>query len=575
MGTRIDAIELQPFIEQTLELWHVPGASVAVVQDGQVVLNQGFGVRNTAAGLPVTADTLFPIASCTKAFTAMGIALLVDEGKLAWDTPVRTYLPDFKLYDPYATASITLRDMLCHRSGLPRHDIAWYASNFNRKEIVRRLPYLEPNQELRATWQYQNMMYTTAGFLIGELTGMSWERFIQQRIFDALGMRRTNTSTSLTQQDADHSRPYSYRDGVLTEFPYYEVDEGSATGPAGAINSCANDMAMWLVAQWGGSGAAGRALVAPHTLAEMHKPHMFIEDPQMRLRFESEFLSYGLGWFLRSYKGQFCVSHGGNIDGFSSLVSFLPCQNIGVVVLSNGDGLQNAIPTIITNTVYDRIVGLAPTDWNARYRAFYDERTTAEEQSRQQSQEQRRAAPLSHPLEDYLGDYEHPGYGIYSVRSLDHGLELVANDKIHMPLEHYHYDVFDAYFERFHMHLKLTFASDCRGMISGFSTQIDPLVKDIVFTRLPDRHLSDPAVLVQCVGTYDVQGTALVVELKEGKLFVSLPGQNYELLPYRGMEFTFKGLSGYSVTFQQYEAAWYQQVVLTQPGWAFTAQRTA
>ncbi len=577
MNEKFPMAELQEFIEKTLNLWHVPGTSIAVVKDGDAILSHGFGLRNLEQKMPVTAETIFPIASCTKAFTAMCIALLVEEGKLEWDKPVRQYLPDFKLHDPHATELMTPRDLLCHRSGLPRHDMMWYGSNFSRREIIRRLQYIEPNCAFRSTWQYQNMMYMVAGFLAGQIAGTTWEDLVQSRIFDVLVMSRSNTSTSITQNDPNHSLPYLYRKGTLTEIPYYEADERGASGPAGSINSCANDMARWLAIHTHGGKVGERSFISPHILEEMHQPHVFIDDPQGRQHLGFEFLSYGLGWSLRSYKGQVLASHKGGTDGFSSIVSFLPRHNLGIIALSNSDATYNDTPSVISYTIYDRLLGLEPTDWNAKCKQVYDEIHQAEDRSKQQSTAQRREALPSHPIEDYLGDYEHPGYGVYSICKSEHGLELVANNKIAMPLQHYHFDVFEANLDRFDMCLKLAFSNDVKGNISGFATQIEPMVMDVFFARLPDHHLTDPTFLTQFTGQYELQGTALAVELtvelKDGKLFVSLPGQQHELIPYQGTEFTLKGLTGFSIAFKQDENEIFHQIILTQPHVVFIANR--
>ena len=179
--------ELKKFFEKTLELWHVPGLALAVLKDGEVILCEGYGLRQIGNSAPITSETLFPIASCTKAFTAMSLGLLVDAGKLDWDTPVKHYLPAFQMWDPFATERLTPRDLLAHRSGLPGHDMMWYASNFDRREILARLRYLEPTCDLRSTFQYQNLMYSVAGVLVEEITGSSWEDFVQAQIFDCLG----------------------------------------------------------------------------------------------------------------------------------------------------------------------------------------------------------------------------------------------------------------------------------------------------------------------------------------------------------------------------------------------------
>jgi CubicO group peptidase (beta-lactamase class C family) len=195
------------FVNKILQEWKVQGCAVAIIQDGELLLSQGFGLRNAAEGLEVTPETLFPIASCTKAFTATSMAMLADEGKLDWDTPVRTYLPSFRMFDSFATERMTPRDLVTHRSGLPRHDLMWYNSSRTRKELFERLQYLEPYKDLRTVWQYQNLMYMVAGYLVGELSGMSWEAFVQQRIFQPLGMTNSLFDIDQAKELPNCSRP--------------------------------------------------------------------------------------------------------------------------------------------------------------------------------------------------------------------------------------------------------------------------------------------------------------------------------------------------------------------------------
>jgi len=208
---------LDALIHQTLERWHVPGLALAVVSGDEVLHLTGYGQRDPTRGLPVTPETLFPIASMTKSFAAMSFGLLVDDGKLEWDKPVRTYLPSWQMFDPILTETLTVRDMLSHRSGLPSHDWIWWGSDFTRRDLLARLRHLEPNAPIRSRFQYNNVLYMLASLIVEEVAGVSWERFVQTRIFDELGMKRSNFSTRITQQDPDHARPHVYREGPLRE----------------------------------------------------------------------------------------------------------------------------------------------------------------------------------------------------------------------------------------------------------------------------------------------------------------------------------------------------------------------
>jgi CubicO group peptidase (beta-lactamase class C family) len=566
--------ELDSFVQHTLDTWHAPGVAVAVVKDGEVILSQGFRLRNVAQNLPATADTIFPIASCTKAFTAACLALLVDEGKLEWDKPVKDFMPAFKLYDDFATSRMTPRDLLCHRSGLPRHDLVWYASRFSRREVFKRLRYCEPNKDLRTTFQYQNMMYMVAGLLVEELTGLTWEKFVQQRIFDVLGMARSNTSSRQMREDANHGFPYLWKRATgLKEIDFYDQDESISTGPAGTICSTVSDLSKWVQVQLGGGRLGEVQFLSANAIQQMHTPHIFIDDAQLRLRFGMEFTSYALGWFTRSYKGQVLVQHGGNIDGFSSLVSLLPRRGLGVAVLTNSDGYYNSVPAAITYTLYDRLLGLEETDWNARLIKFSDEGLDAEEKGKAVSGEERKSAVPSHPIADYLGEYTHPGYGSYVFSQEGEMLKLVANDTLTMVVKPYHYDIFEAINERWEMNVKLRFETDSKGSICGFYAQLEPSVKELYFTKQADQRLSDPTYLRQFCGEYDLLGMLLVISLRETCLVASLPDQEHVLVPYQGTEFTLKGETGFGIKFKLDETGVCQSADLYQPGAVFTAKR--
>jgi len=577
MDEKYPKSEFKEFVEKALELWHVPGLAVAVIKNGHVILCEGYGVRNIAENLPVTPETLFPIASCTKAFTAMSVALLVDEGKLDWDKPVRDYLPTFKLQDKFASERMTPRDLLTHRSGLPRHDMMWYGTNYNRQEIFNRLNYLEPSRDFRYEFQYQNIMYMVAGLLAGDMVGTSWEEFVQTRIFDQLDMKYSNLSTVVTQKSGNFATPYLYRDGQLKDIPFFEADgEKDAVGPAGNIISCVRDMAKWLQLQTNGGKLGELQFISAANLEQMHTPHIFVDDPQARNRFGYEFTSYGLGWGMRSHKGEVLVQHGGAIDGFASFASLMPRHNLGIVVLSNSDAYYNPAPNLVTCTIYDRLLELEQTDWNELVKPYYDEIVEAEKQSKEKSSAERKTeAPPSHPVEAYLGNYEHPGYGKVSIRKDDDQLRMIVNDKLTLSLEHYHYDIFEAYFEKFDYLVKLSFSSDLKGNISQVAIQMEPMVKDIIFNRLPDPRLTDENFLKKFVGVYDFQKTLLTIALKEGKILAaSIQGQpEYILLPYQGTEFNLKGLSGFSIEFKQNDKGECVEAIVTQPGMVFTATK--
>jgi len=249
---------LDTFAAKVLKDWHAAGVTIAVVEKGKVVYTGGFGYRDLDKKLPVTENTQFAIGSCTKAFTSSILGMLQKDGKVDIDKPVRNYLPELKFQNEYTNVHATLRDMMCHRTGLPRHDLSWYASWATRSELLERIQYMEPTAELRAKWQYNNFMFMAQGVVIEKLTGKSWEENMKEKILKPLGMDNTNLSTNDMEKSPDHSLAFVTKDSSIKSIPYRNID---AMGPAGSVNSCAKDMAKWLITWVNGGKFNGKELI--------------------------------------------------------------------------------------------------------------------------------------------------------------------------------------------------------------------------------------------------------------------------------------------------------------------------
>lgn len=564
--------DLGKYVDGLLEDWTTPGTAVAVVRGGEIVFSQGFGKRNLADDLPVTAKTVFSIASCTKAICCASLAILADNGKLDWDEPVRTYLPDFALYDPVATDRITPRDLVSHRSGLPRHDALWYGGGLSRAEMVSRLRYLEPTTDLRAVWQYQNLMYLTAGYLAGVIAGCEWEELVRRRIFEPLGMNDSGFSVSQAQQMPDHARPYREQDEVTKEIPFLNID---AIAPAGAITSTIDDMSRWLLLNLNRGELDGQRIISEAQMAELHAPRMVM--PTWNKYPESKLPAYALGWAVDSYRGHTKAAHGGNIDGFSSLVSFLPEDGIGVVVLTNKNG--SSIPSNITFTVIDRLLDLPKLPWNDRYKQDDAVTKAAAGAGKERSAaETVTGTTPSHPLADYAGAYEHDGYGRLLIQEHDDraGLELRYN-ALAGPLTHRHYDTFEHDFRELGVKFPFTFATDATGDIVSVAVPMEPMVKDIVFVKQPPAEMRTQRFLERLAGIYDFNGQPLSVSWKSPtSLQAAMPGMPMaELEPRRGTEFRVKDRSGFRLEFQLEEddAGPAAAIVLITPSGVFTVPR--
>jgi len=534
------------FVEAQMKEWKVPGVAIAIVKDGKVVLERGYGQRDVKGALAVDAATLFAIGSSTKAFTALDLALLVDEGKLEWDKPVVSYMPDFKLQDETATKLMTPRDLLTHRSGLPRHDLMWYGSNATREEMYGRLQYLQPSASVRNRFQYQNLMVMTAGILAGELTGTTWEAFTRERILVPLGMESTVFSVPDAEKSGNVSKPYELKGDAeeLTEMAYRDVQ---ALGPAGTIFSSANDMAEWLKLQLGDGTLDGKPIVSGAQLAEMHKPQMVAESPFVFP--ENPIVLYGLGWFVQPYRGHARIHHGGNIDGFSAMVSLMPDENAGAVILTNLNG--NPLPMILSDAIHDRLAELEPVDWSGRYKARREQMKAMEKESEKAREGERRTGTKpSHPLADYAAEYEHPAYGVLTITVSGKPEALAMSYNGFEPaLAHWHYDVFRVTESDLKGAL-VAFGGNLKGDIETVTVPLETTVDPIVFTRKPPAAMYEAAFLDRFAGEYALGPQAITIGRRGKTLVATIPGQpNYELIPYKGTEFSLKGMKGYSVRF--------------------------
>src|SRR6267142_1927855 len=464
------------FVASQMTEWHVPGLALWIIQDGRVVLLKGYGFRDVDQKMPVTPRTLMAIGSNIKSFTVVLMGMLVDSGKLSWDKPVRDYLPDFQLHDELASEAMTPRDLVTHRSGLPRHDLLWYGGSQGREEMYRLLKYLEPNTSFRGRWQYQNLMFMTAGYLVEKRTGRSWDDLIRERLFAPLKMARSNTSVRELPASDDAALAYVWR--------RCPAAQTAAVAPAGSINSSVEEMLHYVQFHIDSGRYEGRVILSKDNDMLMQTPQTLV-GPQPIWPDDFGMATYGLGLAVMPYRGHKLVQHGGGIDGFISQMSWLPKERIGVVVLTNMSG-NNPVPNLVTENVLDRLLGLVPFDWVGRAR-----QQTQEGEAAQKNQRDERAAARkpnttpSHELAAYAGTYETPGYGRVTVRANGPVLELSFTG-FTARLKHYHYDIFevDDPAELQPLSGLVTFLMDQKGDIDRITIPFEPSVKDIEFTRV-------------------------------------------------------------------------------------------
>jgi len=484
------------YVAKALQEWRVPGIALAVVRGDSVLLLRGYGVRQAGHPEPVTARTMFEIGSTSKAFSSALLAMLVDDGKVAWDDPVTRHLPWFSLKDPWVTREVTLRDLLSHRVGVTGNSNALLT--VDRTEIIRRLRYLEPNLGFRDRYDYSNMLYATAGEVAAAAAGKSWEALLKERILNPLGMRQTTTDISrffdstrfahcfycafpnepVTIDQAigrqDVAMPHMLVRDTVRSIPWQSYDNAVS---AGSVISNVTDMAEWLRLLLGEGIYRGRRLIKPETFRELHKPQSVIR-PAGWLALVADrsptthFWAYGLGWRMNDYRGRKVVWHTGGIAGFLAYVGLVPEEKLGIVALSNGDLGYELLPQSLALRIIDVILGgVPPRDWSAELAsAMAADRGSAEAARRKELAARVEGTHPSLPIERLAGRYTNDIYGDVTVTVRGDRLFLNMSEGARSELIHWHYDVF---------HLELN-ASNPFGSFTTFrinpAGQVDALI---------------------------------------------------------------------------------------------------
>ncbi len=532
------------YMEKVVKDWNVPGIGVGIVVKNKLVFAKGYGYRDYGRKLPYTPKTVQPIASNTKLFTAVAAGLLVDEGKLAWDEPVRRFVPSIRFSTDELDNTVSLRDMLAHRTGITRHDSIWYKSDFSRKELFERLRNLEPTQPIRSTFLYNNMMYAGTGYVVELLSGKTWEEFVKERILLPLGMASTGFSIDELKKQAEPAVPFTERRDSfeLYQIPYYE--EAAGIGPAGSINSSLEDLSKWLMALMNEGTHAGKAVIPPAVVKATLEPAIALPNTGLETRGYGELLNaaYGMGRWTASYRGHLITYHGGDINGFHSQVSYLPTDGIGAIVLVVGDHaapLYNAI----SYNIYERLLGRDETPWPQRLLEIRLKGKEAGKQARAKAGEGRVAGTKpSHPISDYTGEYVHPAYGKLAINIKDGGL-LFDFHKIQLPLSHFHYDRFDTPDDEQEGKWSVNFQINPQGEIDKALLSLDEA--EVVFTRQVSSELSSVQTLQQYVGDYlTPTGQKFQVALQQGTLGLAFTGRPFQpLIPWKPRMFRVKEFS--------------------------------
>jgi CubicO group peptidase (beta-lactamase class C family) len=525
------------FMEKTLKDWNAPGIGVGVVIEDKLVFAKGYGYRDYEKKLPITPSTLFPIASNTKLFTAIAAGFLVEEGKLTWNRPIRESVPSIQFYDDYLNNTITLRDMLSHRTGITRHDSIWYKADYNEQELFHRLKYLEPKEPPRQIFLYNNMMYAGVGYSVRLQSGKPWTEFVREKILNPLEMKSTVYSISDMLKQPDYGVPFTEKRDTMEiyKIPYYEDTAGLAA--AGAIISNIEDMSHWLIALMNDGKYGGQTVLPPKVIQATLEPSIALPNTGVQGRGWWEVLNtaYGMGRQTASYRGHLITLHGGDLPGFHSQVSYMPRERIGVIVFVIGD---HAAPLYngISYNVYERLLGMDQTPWTERQLDIRLKNKKAGTEARSKAGAARVAnTKPSHPLADYVGEYDHPAYGLMKIGLKGEQLQFDFH-KIHFPLTHFHYERFDTPDDEQDGKWSVNFATNPEGDVDHATMSLDEA--DAVFKRKAPT--TDGALAERLAGTYETPNGLKfqVVTRPGGELYVLFPGQPDEkLIPYKGLKF--------------------------------------
>ena len=559
-------------VADSLTGYQIPGAAIGIVVDGYVVYSKGFGLRDREKKTPVTADTLFLIGSCTKAFTAFAMGCLVDEGLANWDDRIVDWIPDFRLSDQYASQMLTIRDLLSHQTRLPRHDYIWYNSNLTRTELFQRIRYLDLALDNCEHFHYNNLMYMTVGMAMEKIANKKWEDLVSQKILNPLRMTHTGFSSAEMKKSSDYALPYIEKEDGLKRMP---IRDFTLIAPGGGMYSNSNDMCRWMQLQLKHGEWQQKSLISFATFKEMQAPQVVVSGyPESK---EEQVRAYGLGWYIQSYLGSLNVMHDGTLDGYMSAVSLLPQKDIGVVVLCNKN--LTAWPRLVIMEAFDRILEMPRNGWlKEGLEGLAKNKEMQQENQKKESLNRKVGTAPSHSLEDYIGEYENPGYGIFNVEYVDGVLRVVYNNLI-FPLEHWHYDVFNitgASEETFISlkNIKATFRNNVNGDICEVVVPLETKTPDVVFVRKPKDSLSNIAYLRSFAGVYEIYSYTVEILLRNQVLYAIIPGQPmYELTPTGENEFSIKSFTGFTVRFVMDANHQVEEALLIQPyGIVYTAK---
>ena len=430
---------IDKYVDSIMKDWNIPGVALAIVYKDQLIYSKGYGYRDVEQKLPVQASTVFPIASNTKLFTATTAAMLAEEGKLSLDKPIRTYTNAITFYNDELNAKVTLRDMLSHRTGLPRYDNIWVGSDYTRKEAVSKVIYMRPQAGFREKWIYNNMMYTAAGFVMENVTGKTWEDLIREKLLQPLQMKSTYFTTADMKKAGNYSLSFFEKDSTKTLLTKKYEAQNDALGPAGTIRTSIEDISHWMIAQLNNGMYEGKQVIPAKAVAETMIPNIIMDNEGKYDELSNAL--YCLGRAIQTYKGYKITSHTGSIDGYYSSLTFIPSAALGIFMVHNLES-AGAFRSAMAYPVIDRLLQLPYTPWSQRYFTDYRKTETTIRRAKDSiDATQLKGTTPSHPLAAYAGNYINPIYGTINIEAIKDSLTM-SFKKIKVALAHFHYDRF-------------------------------------------------------------------------------------------------------------------------------------
>ena len=566
----IDPEKICASVEKEMEQLKVPGVQLAIVQDQEVVFQRAWGVRDVEKGLKVTPHTVFPVGSLTKPFTAFLTGQLIDEGRFTWDTRVIDLLPHFRMQDVYATEMATVRDLLTHRIGLPRHDALWFNANMTRSQLLSRLRYIPAISPFRDQFHYQNITFMVCGHISEVLLQTEWEKLLREKILLPLNMKNSTALLADFMKKEDKATGYREEEGKLVATPYIDV---SSIAPAAALNTSVHDLIQWMKLL----NREGEGLIDSATFREITSPQIVSHSigAEFGLQDLIHMEAYGLGWMILSYRGELLLFHGGNVEGFSSVLLYLPRRKLCISMLTNKN--MTPLAYIVSTSILDSIAGLPPIDWLARFKQDFSTDLLQQDLGKIDV-EKIDGAPPSRLLDQYCGVFQNPAYGSLEVKCVQKRLDVHFNNMV-FPLDHYHYNVFAISKDCFLPHIrgmKFAFRENIRGEIAGVDIPFEPKIEPIRFEKECSPPLLQAEYLDRFVGKYSYLGFGFTLERKGLTLIAKTSGIDpYILIPEETLRFKIKNNPGKTIRFCTDDKGGVISIQLVTESGVYTAYRSA